>query len=286
MRRAVRAHLGVMSENTRPDLFMNVHKGIRRALFAACMALGRAGGDPTRDATARKLLAEALRFVAHHGENEDVLLLPLLEQRAPRVFAAMTGAHAALDEARAALSAEESTASLYLAACAFTSSYIAHLDEEERDLEPEIRRVLSAGEIAEFGRRIGRANRAGGQAHDARMDAPRDDPRRRSGLPGSGTGHSLERAACAGRSGDLRRLVGVRPRRAGPQCADIALAPFGGFPRRNTSGSAAEISADVAQNVSPKERTAACMLTTPSRRASAFCFASSRGKPLASMPCV
>jgi hypothetical protein len=141
-----------MNEPT-ADLFTNVHKGIRRALFAACTALGRADGDPERETAARALLAQALRFVAHHGENEDVLLLPLVRDRAPDVFAAMTTAHAALDEARAALSAEAPTSALYLAACAFTARYVAHMDDEEQQLEPRIRRVLTVQETIDFGRR-------------------------------------------------------------------------------------------------------------------------------------
>jgi hypothetical protein len=138
---------------SRPDLFTNVHKGIRRALFASCSALGRAAGDVTRDAAARALLTEALHFVAHHGDNEDTLLLPFLRERAPQVFAGMSEAHAALDEARAALAIDQPTPALYLAACAFTSRYLAHMDDEERLHEPAILAVLSAEEAGAFGRR-------------------------------------------------------------------------------------------------------------------------------------
>src|ERR1700735_5315606 len=110
-----------MTTNSLPDLFTNVHKGIRRALFAACTALGRAHGDAERETRARAMLAEALHFVAHHGENEDLLLLPLLRDRAPHVFAGMTEAHGALDAARAALSGDHPIDALYLQACAFAS---------------------------------------------------------------------------------------------------------------------------------------------------------------------
>jgi len=136
-----------------PDLFTNVHKGIRRALFAACAALGRAQGDADREREARALLTQALRFVEHHGENEDVLLLPLLRERLPEVHARLSDAHAALDAARSSLSTAASLPALYLDACAFTSHYLAHLDEEERALEPRIRAVLSAEEAMDFGRR-------------------------------------------------------------------------------------------------------------------------------------
>jgi hypothetical protein len=145
-------HPGAMT-TSQPDLFTNVHKGIRRALFAACVALGRAAGDTDRETAARALLGEALRFVAHHGDNEDLLLLSLLRERAPHVFAAITTAHSALDDARAALAMQQATPALYLSACAFTSRYLAHMDEEERVWEPAIRAVLSVEEIATFGRR-------------------------------------------------------------------------------------------------------------------------------------
>ncbi|HEX3773874.1 MAG TPA: hypothetical protein VHV51_05370, partial [Polyangiaceae bacterium] len=98
-------------------------------------------------------LAEALHFVAHHGENEDLLLLPLLRERAPQIFARINSAHTALDDARAELSADQPITRLYLAACAFTAQYLAHLDDEERVFEPIIRTVLSSDEAIAFGRR-------------------------------------------------------------------------------------------------------------------------------------
>jgi hypothetical protein len=142
-----------MTATARPDLFSNVHKGIRRALFAACTELGRADGDDAREAAARATLAEALHFVAHHGQNEDLLLVPMLRERAPQIFERMSRAHAALDEARAMLTAPRPTPALYLAACAFTAQYLAHMDDEERVFEPAIVALLSADEMIAFGRR-------------------------------------------------------------------------------------------------------------------------------------
>lgn len=40
-----------------------------------------------------------------------------------------------------------------MAACAFTARYVAHVDQEERELEPLIRHVLTGEEAMEFGRR-------------------------------------------------------------------------------------------------------------------------------------
>jgi hypothetical protein len=136
-----------------PDLFTNVHKGLRHALFSACEALGSAAGEPKLEAFARSQLAEVLRFVAHHGDNEDTLLLPLLTERAPGISAQLKRAHAELDEAAMELRSERPCEELYRAACAFTARYLQHLDDEERLFEPQIRALLGPEEISEFGRR-------------------------------------------------------------------------------------------------------------------------------------
>lgn len=135
-----------------PDIFTNVHKGIRRALFSACTALGRAGNDAEAQTQARAVLTEALRFVAHHGDNEDVLLLPILEQRAPDLAAQMKRAHHALDKARERLG-DLPFERLYLATCSFTASYLEHMSDEELVFEPRIREVLSIEDLTSFGQR-------------------------------------------------------------------------------------------------------------------------------------
>jgi hypothetical protein len=140
---------------TTPDIFTNVHKGIRRALFEACVALGRAGGDREESAAARRLLHEALRFVRHHGENEDVLLLPLLRDRAPEIAARMEEAHLGIDGALAELEAravEAPARELHLRAGSFVALYLEHMREEEQDLEPRIRAALDADALSGFGR--------------------------------------------------------------------------------------------------------------------------------------
>ena len=138
-----------------PDIFTNVHKGIRAALFAATTALGRAGADDERLGAARAILRQALRFVAHHGDNEDVLLLPLLAQAAPAVHARMTAAHAALHEPLAALEAaleSASSATLYARTGQFVARYLEHMHEEEHALEPHIRVALTVEQLTQFSR--------------------------------------------------------------------------------------------------------------------------------------
>jgi hypothetical protein len=140
---------------TGPDIFTNVHKGIRRALFEACVALGRAGDDPQRSMAARELLREVLHFVAHHGENEDLLLIPLLDRRAPAVAERMRSGHLRVNQSLEALTAGVETAaiaSLYPRVCEFVSLYLEHMREEEEELEVEIRAALTLEELAGFGR--------------------------------------------------------------------------------------------------------------------------------------
>lgn len=140
---------------TTPDIFTNVHKGIRKALFDTCAALGRAGEDEALAAPARALLRDTLRFVAHHGENEDALLLPLLRERAPGLYERMTSAHEHLNAPLRELAGriEAAPASeLYDRACGFTALYLVHMREEERELDPAIRAALSVEELIGFGR--------------------------------------------------------------------------------------------------------------------------------------
>lgn len=139
---------------TQPDIFRNVHKGIRAALFEACTALGRAGADPTRTHLARTTLKNALTFVAQHGDNEDVLLVPIVEHKVPDVAARMKAAHGPINAALQALRANAdqlSMQALYDETADFTALYLAHISQEEREFEPRILATLSAEELMRVG---------------------------------------------------------------------------------------------------------------------------------------
>jgi hypothetical protein len=141
---------------TTPDLFVNVHKGIRRVLFEACAALGRAGEDATRSERARALLHEALRFTAHHGENEDVLLLPILEAVAPEISQTLHQQHAIINEAMQrlqTLATDASNQTLYVEMSSFIALYLEHMRLEEQELDPKIRAALSIEQLLQFGAR-------------------------------------------------------------------------------------------------------------------------------------
>jgi hypothetical protein len=138
-----------------PDIFTNVHKGIRAALFESCIRLGRATDDAPDLPETLAFAANALRFVAHHGENEDLLLLPMLAESCPRFAGWMADDHRDIEARVAALHAKLGTApvaSLYLEFGAFTAAYLMHMLEEER-ADSELRDALGEEDIGSVGRR-------------------------------------------------------------------------------------------------------------------------------------
>jgi hypothetical protein len=137
-----------------PDIFTNVHKGLRKALFDLVLALGRADPLPERSQPERSLAREVMRFVRHHGDNEDVLLLPLLATHAPALLARMEHAHGEIERDIAAFEAlidDAETTTLHHAAAHFTARYLDHMHFEEVELEPAIRAAVPVGELAAFG---------------------------------------------------------------------------------------------------------------------------------------
>ena len=139
---------------TQVDLFTNVHKGIRSALFETCVALGKTPDDAVPSAL-RTQLRNVLHFIRHHGENEDLLLLPILEKAAPTVRARMREAHGEIETAILTLEARADHASateLYHRTCELASRYLEHMREEELELEPQVRQVLTIEQLESVAR--------------------------------------------------------------------------------------------------------------------------------------
>lgn len=138
-----------------PDLFTAVHRGLRVALFEVGIALGRAGADAARTAEVRALLVRVLHFVRHHGDNEDVILGPILEAYAPHLAALLHTAHGPVEAALVHLenlaAAEAPLEVLYHATQRFTALYLSHMDEEEAWLDPLIRAHVPVEVLAGFG---------------------------------------------------------------------------------------------------------------------------------------
>jgi hemerythrin-like domain-containing protein len=139
-----------------PDVFSNVHKGIRSALFDLCLRIGRTDhSQRDRWAELTRRVTDTLSFIDRHGENEDLLLLPLMQERAPMYFERMRSAHRKLDDTTEAVrhAMIEEPAKLYHAACAFTAEYLEHMAEEELVHLPVLHIHLSTDELHEFERK-------------------------------------------------------------------------------------------------------------------------------------
>ena len=134
------------------DLYRDVHKAIRVNLFDVVANAGRI--DPS-DRAARIELAGRVRdlvdFLIFHAEHEDRELDGPIAEVLPDLAAEIAADHVALeaemdrlvelasrvfDETEA--DARSATHELYLELAAFTSSYLAHQDTEERIVGPAL----------------------------------------------------------------------------------------------------------------------------------------------------
>lgn len=138
------------------DLYRDIHKGIRSELFALTEAAGRT--DPA-DRAARLDLVAQLRGVVEvldqHAHHEDAAIQPAIEAHVPDVAETVVADHAAFDRrcellvelGSSTVDAPEGEARrlaqhLYVDLAAFTSSYLAHQDLEERVVMPALEAAL------------------------------------------------------------------------------------------------------------------------------------------------
>lgn len=152
----------------RVDLYRDIHKGLRHALFALTFHAGRL--DPAVDELVTELVDESRQVIGlvrgHHEHEEQPALEAIIEANAPNLVALIEPEHTTLaerlewlasraDELAAAPGAARVTIAhaYYLELAAFTSAYLAHLDVEERIVMPalaakcddaELGRVLAA----------------------------------------------------------------------------------------------------------------------------------------------
>ena len=143
---------GIVPVRFRPvvlDLYKGIHKGIRSELFALVLEAGRL--DPADDCSIAAF-GEQLRSVAHllehHAQTEDRHIEPVVAEHIPFLAEKIADDHGSFehrfagfvdlaDEVRAtAGSRRDGVHELYLELAAFTSSYLAHQDLEERVINP------------------------------------------------------------------------------------------------------------------------------------------------------
>ena len=142
------------------DLFTLVHKGQRRVLFELTSAAGQLD---THDGAGRDGLASRIRaFFAtmiEHAEHEDTYLLPLVMQGAPELAARMQAGHVALDaqladvvanvDAALAVRTRAGDLALYRALARLTSTYLAHVDLEDVEVQSALWATFDDGKLAQ-----------------------------------------------------------------------------------------------------------------------------------------
>jgi hypothetical protein len=182
----------------RIDLYRNVHKGQRAHLFSLAIELGRADHEDAAqvNALATRLRA-ALAELRRHAENEHRFIHPLLRARAPKAAAVLEREHQDLDpvlaevEERldclqgAARSPIETGVELYGAWCRMVSTYLAHIDAEERMGMAALWDTCSDNEILAVIRAFVASRTAMERIDDLRSQAPALSPQERAMLVAS-----------------------------------------------------------------------------------------------------
>jgi hypothetical protein len=80
---------------TRLDLFSNVHKGLRAALFETAALVARTDfASDGEAAVAAARCATTLRFLDEHTDHEDAVVMPELQALSPELHAALQSDHA------------------------------------------------------------------------------------------------------------------------------------------------------------------------------------------------
>lgn len=144
------------------DLYRDIHKGIRAELFAVTSTA--ASIDPS-DRCDRAALADHVTAVAavleSHAEHEDAAIDPVLERHLPDLASTINSDHERLERMFSsitdlAVTVVESDIGdqrrlmqlLHLDLARFTSSYLEHIDLEERTVMQRLPQLMSVEEIA------------------------------------------------------------------------------------------------------------------------------------------
>jgi Hemerythrin HHE cation binding domain len=144
------------------DLYRDIHKGIRAELFAVTVTAGSI--DPS-DRCDRAALADHITSVAgvleSHAHHEDAIIDPVLERHLPQLANEINTDHERLEAVFASITdlagvAVDAAATerrrllqlLHLDLARFTSSYLEHIDLEERAVMQRLPQLIGIEEIA------------------------------------------------------------------------------------------------------------------------------------------
>ncbi len=139
------------------DLYREVHKGLRLALFELASTAGALDdSDPLAVAALTSLFADVdMMLVTHHGHEDGERLSRLIHRPTPQAALRIDTAHdrinVQLEELRklmAELAAGESVGGrIYDAIVELVADYLAHMQDEESVVMPVLQRVVPGEEL-------------------------------------------------------------------------------------------------------------------------------------------
>jgi len=155
-----------MDQKQRAEIFINVHKGLRRGLWGLAARIGELDWDDDEEVqSAGRELENMLLFLREHSANEDQIQFSFLEERAHGITRKEQEAHRELEYRLDLLEQhwylllrqqqrEVAGYHFYLEYNQFLSSYLDHMDREERELTEAFYRHCSDPEIEDTFKKI------------------------------------------------------------------------------------------------------------------------------------
>jgi hypothetical protein len=155
-----------MDLRQRAEIFINVHKGLRRGLWGLAAKIGELDWDDAREVDAvGGEFENMLLFLREHAANEDEIQFSFLEARVPGATRAEQEVHRELEYRLDLLEKHwyqllreqdraEAGYVFYLEYNKFLSSYLDHMDREERELTEAFYRHCSDSEIEDAFKQI------------------------------------------------------------------------------------------------------------------------------------
>lgn len=155
-----------MESQKRADVFVGVHKGLRRGLLGLSGKLGSLDwADAEEVQTVGAEFASLLYFLREHAENENGIQAPTLEERAPGATRQMIEDHERLEKQIDQLEKDwketvqnahpfEPGYRLYLSYNRFLAAYLSHMDMEEGEITETVYRHFTDPEIGAMVGRI------------------------------------------------------------------------------------------------------------------------------------
>lgn len=143
------------------DLYREVHKGLRSALFGLTTTLGATDvADPAERSVAVERVAAVIALLHTHHGHEDAFIQPLLVRADPKLAAIVDAGHEEterdileLEQLAARLSGADGAAAvvaghaLYARTALFTAQYLAHMALEEGAVMDALRGAMSDDDL-------------------------------------------------------------------------------------------------------------------------------------------